>query len=67
MLEISAKSPARITVEFASQNTADTDKRAFFGLVAVGPAEAELGAELGDVFVIFEIGPKLDLRARTSF
>ena len=66
MDEIIAEMPIGVTVEFASGKAADADvfrMRAAF----LAPSEANLGGELRDIFIIFEVRPKFYLGARLLF
>ena len=63
MDKIIAKMPVGIAVEFTCQNTTNTNIRATAAMrrfVLITPRNADLGGKLGDVFVIFKIGPKLN-------
>ena len=50
------EAPTGITVKLSRWDAAD---------FKVG-RDAEFGSELGDIFVIFKVGPKTDLTARTE-
>ncbi len=67
MDEIILEMPVGITVEFAGREFADADVSGFFAASFFAPGYTDFGGELGDVFVIFGVGPKLNLGTRFFF
>ena len=64
MIKIISEMPVGITMEFAGGNPAHSDISGFTTASFLAPGDTYLGSELGDVFVIFEVGPKFYLGTR---
>ena len=61
MNKIVFKLPAGVAMKFSCRNAAHANIRTFaamFGFVFFAPRDTNLGGELGDIFIIFEISPK---------
>lgn len=67
MLEIIPETPVGVAMELTGRNPADADVSGLLGASCLTPGNADFSGKLGDVFMVFEIGPKFDLGARSRF